>query len=297
MYREWRRVADSYDPPRVFVAEAWVDNSERLTRYLRPDELHSAFNFHYLQAPWKATALRATIDETLADHRLTGAPATWVMANHDVARQVSRLARPVDLQPNKQLDDLLGHPADWSLGLQRARAAALLMFALPGNAYVYQGEELGLAEVEDLPVGVLQDPTYHRTNGRVRGRDGCRVPIPWSGTSPPFGFSATSVSWLPQPADWASCTVAALEADPTSMLHLYRDALRLRRSLSTAADTMEWLTSPTDVLHFRRSPRWEIIVNLGVVPVDLPAGEVALSSGPLVDCELPPDTAAWLVSR
>ncbi|HET9760161.1 MAG TPA: glycoside hydrolase family 13 protein, partial [Nocardioidaceae bacterium] len=199
VYRAWRKIADSYDPPRVFVAEAWVDEPERLARYLRADELHTAFNFTYLQAIWEAGYLRHVIDETLAEQGAVGAPATWVLSNHDVARHVSRFARE-RTEPGSSLMQLLDLPADLELGRRRARAAVLLTLGLPGGAYVYQGEELGLPEVEDLPDDALQDPTWERAGHTDRGRDGCRVPLPWSGSAPPYGFSpegSTSEPWLP----------------------------------------------------------------------------------------------------
>ncbi|HEY7812511.1 MAG TPA: glycoside hydrolase family 13 protein, partial [Nakamurella sp.] len=176
IYRKWRAVADSYPDPKVFVAEAWVERPERLARYVRPGELHTAFNFDFVRAPWKAGALRETIDATMAEHEAVGAPPTWVLSNHDVIRHVSRLGRAPGEEPAFSLDDLIDVPLDLDLGLRRARAAALLMFALPGGAYVYQGEELGLPEVEDLPEDTLQDPTWVRSGHTQRGRDGCRVP-------------------------------------------------------------------------------------------------------------------------
>jgi alpha-glucosidase len=299
VYREWRRVADSYDEARVYVAEAWVDEPERLARYLRPDELHTAFNFTYLQAPWDAGYLRHVITETLDEHREVGAPATWVLSNHDVARHVSRYARDLDA-PGSSVMQLLGHPADLSLGRRRARAAVLLTLGLPGSAYVYQGEELGLEEVEDLPEEVLADPTWERSEHTDRGRDGCRVPIPWSGSAPPYGFSpddATAPPWLPQPEGWAALTVQAERDDPGSMLELYRSALRLRRATPALGDgDLTWLATPEGVLGFTREPGLACLVNVSAEPVPLPDGyDVLLASDELVDGRLPAATSAWLV--
>jgi alpha-glucosidase len=210
IYRSWRALADDYGDPRVFVAEAWVHDPERLARYVRPDELHTAFNFDFLLAPWQAESMRRSIDATLRTHAAVGAAPTWVLSNHDTVREASRYAREPGpahaVQRLLKLGDLLTLPADHALGLRRARAAALLMLALPGGAYVYQGEELGLPEVEDLPDDALQDPTWELSGRAERGRDGCRVPIPWSGSAPPFGFSppdAGAPPWLPQPPSWA----------------------------------------------------------------------------------------------
>ncbi|MCW2973299.1 MAG: alpha-glucosidase, partial [Thermoleophilia bacterium] len=151
IYREWRAVADEFSPPRAFVAEAWVDSPERMVRYLRPDELHTAFNFDYLTAPWRPEWLRRVIDATLASASEAGAPATWVLENHDVARVTSRFAREQHDRPGWGLRHFADQPLDLEVGTRRARAAALLMLALPGGAYVYQGQELGLPEVEDIP--------------------------------------------------------------------------------------------------------------------------------------------------
>lgn len=299
VYRAWRRVADSYQPPRVFVAEAWVSPPERMVQYLRPDELHTSFNFDFLVAPWQAERLRATIDSTIASHARVGAPPTWVLSNHDVVRPVSRLARPVTPENPQRLSDLLQLPADFALGLRRARAAALLMLALPGGAYVYQGEELGLPEVEDLPDEVLQDPTFVQSGGTQRGRDGCRVPLPWSGVRAPFGFSpegASQAPWLPQPASWATLTAQAQQDEPDSTLALYTQALRLRRAEPALGDgPMHWLPAPEGVLAFGRGAQFVCMVNVSADAVPLPAGAtVLIASQALAGHVLPRDTAAWL---
>ncbi|PZS34349.1 MAG: alpha-glucosidase [Pseudonocardiales bacterium] len=301
VYRSWRAVADSYAAPRVFVAEAWVTHPYRLALYVRRDELHTAFNFEYLMSPWTAGALRSTITETLAEHAVVGAPPTWVLSNHDVARHVSRYAREQTGQLTHTLDELVGKPADLQLGLRRARAAALLTLALPGGAYVYQGEELGLSEVEDLPEDTLQDPTWERSDHTQRGRDGCRVPIPWSGDEPPFGFSpdgAAGPPWLPQPADWKALTVEAQSDDPDSMLSLYRRALEIRREHPALGDgTMTWLDLPDGALGFAREPGFACVVNLSASDaVRVPAeADVLLASAPLTaGGDIPVDTAVWL---
>ncbi|MEO6083532.1 MAG: alpha-amylase family glycosyl hydrolase [Umezawaea sp.] len=295
VYREWRALAEEYDPPRVFVAEAWVDEPERLSRYLRADELHTAFNFGYLTTPWRADEMRKTIEETVAEHDAVGAPPTWVLSNHDVARHLSRYAR-LDQVGGRHVTDT---PADFALGYRRARAAVLLTLALPGSAYVYQGEELGLPEVEDLPDEVLQDPTWERSDHTQRGRDGCRVPLPWSGDAPPYGFSSGTTTWLPQPANWAPLTVAAQTGDPTSMLELYRTALRVRRDTEALGDgTLRFRDDlGHDAVAFDRPPGFTCVVNMGDAPVPLPPGTtVLLASDPLLPGDvLPGNTAVWLV--
>jgi alpha-glucosidase len=301
IYREWRRLADSYDPPRVFVAEAWVDEPERLSQYIRPDELHTAFNFNYLVAPWRPAELRKAIEETLSEHDAVGAPPTWVLSNHDVARHVSRYARVEQADRAFHLSGLTGIPVDLALGTRRARAAALLTLSLPGGAYVYQGEELGLPEVEDLPDAVLADPTWERSGHTDRGRDGCRVPIPWSGDAPPYGFGPGSSTWLPQPADWAPLTVAAETGDPASMLELYRAALRLRRELPALGDGTMRLRDDLGehVIAFDRDPGFTCVVNMGSEPVALPStARVLLASTDLPsDGTLPTEAAVWLTEQ
>jgi len=277
IYRDWRRVLDEYPGPRIGVAEAWTPGNDRTARYVRPDELHQAFNFHYLQTSWDAAALRAVVTETLAAMRPVGAPATWVLSNHDVVRHRTRLGGP-------------------SGGLPRARAAALLMLALPGSAYLYQGEELGLPEVTELPDDVRQDPSFFRGSGQDGLRDGCRVPLPWERDGPSCGFGAAA-GWLPQPPGWGELSVAAQSGDPDSTLELYREALRIRRGHPGLGDgaELEWLPAPEGVLAFRRGG-FVCTVNTGPEPARLPwkPGELLLASGPCrAGAELPPDTAAW----
>jgi alpha-glucosidase len=301
IFRGWRAVANSYDEPRVFVAEAWMGAPDRLARYVRPDELHTAFNFDYLTAPWRADRLREAIDTNLVAFGAVGAPGTWVLSNHDVARHVSRYGRPQPDEPVRALSDFLkDKPFDLELGTRRARAAALLTLALPGGAYIYQGEELGLWEIEDLPEELLQDPTWKRSGGTDRGRDGCRVPMPWSGDFPPFGYSppaATAEPWLPQPTAWKSLTVQAQHGDEKSMLELYRKALHLRRAHPALGDgTMTWdPTAQEEVLSFTREPGFQCVVNLSKHQIVLPDHtEVILSSAPVHDGCLQSDTAVWL---
>ncbi|MFF1869282.1 glycoside hydrolase family 13 protein [Kitasatospora herbaricolor] len=295
IYRSWRAIADSYSGTRILIGEVWLPDAERFARYLRPDELHTAFNFDFLARPWDAEGLRASIDSTLALHAPVGAPATWVLCNHDVTRTVTRYGRR-----DTRFDfatKAFGTPTDLELGLRRARAAALLSLALPGAVYLYQGEELGLPEVEDLPVERLQDPMHLRSGGTDPGRDGCRVPLPWAGTEAPYGFSPAGVEpWLPQPADWAALTVEAQAADPGSMLALYRTALAVRRAeAGLRGDKFEWLAGDAGVLAFRRGTGFSCVVNLSPDPAPLPAGAtVLLASGPLPDGLLPADTAVWL---
>ncbi|MGW3724457.1 glycoside hydrolase family 13 protein [Streptomyces sp. NPDC000851] len=294
IYRDWRKILDAYSPPRTAVAEAWVPGARR-ARYARPDELGQAFNFEYLQADWDAEEIRRVITDSLADAHAAGASATWVLSNHDVVRHTSRLMFPPGTDDNAWLLSGGTAPAiDAVAGLRRARAATLLMLALPGSSYVYQGEELGLPEVADLPTAVLKDPIWEQT-GRVRkGRDGCRVPLPWTTTGPSYGFGAGG-AWLPQPASFASYAVQAQDGVEGSTLELYRRALRLRRKL-VEGETLTWAgDTPAGVLQFTRSDRWRCVANLSGTPVPMPPGEPLLTSAPLEpDGRLGPDTTAWL---
>ncbi|WEO94161.1 glycoside hydrolase family 13 protein [Streptomyces sp. FXJ1.172] len=288
IYRSWRTVADAYDG--VFVGEVWLPDAERFARYLRPGELHTAFNFSFLSCAWDSARLRTAIDTTLAEHAPVGAPATWVLSNHDVTRTVTRYGRA-----DTAFDfaaKAFGTPTDLALGTRRARAAALLSLALPGSVYLYQGEELGLPEAE-IPVDRIQDPMYFRSGGAAPGRDGCRVPLPWADGMPYAGFS-TQEPWLPQPVDWTSYAVDRQQRDPRSMLSLYREAIAIRPVFGDGP--LAWLPAPDGVLAFARAEGVMCVVNLASTPAVLPAhSRLLLGSGPLDDAgRLPQDTAVWL---
>ena len=289
--------ADGYDGERKFVAEAWVGDADRLARYLRPDALHTAFNFDFLACAWDASELRGVIEATLSAHDAVGAPATWVLSNHDVARHVTRYGR-LRSGLDRDWTSADGAGVDLELGTRRARAAALLALALPGGAYVYQGEELGLWEVEDIPEPLLQDPGWARRP--ADGRDGCRVPLPWSNDAAAFGFSpagATSPPWLPQPAAWEGLAAEAQARDPRSMLSLYRAALRLRHTHPALGDgTLAWDDdAPPGTLGFAREPGFYCLINLSSEAVRVPAHHaVLLASAALDGGSLPPDAAVWL---
>jgi alpha-glucosidase len=298
IYREWRQIADSHPGERVLIGEVWLPDAERLTRYLRPDELHSAFNFDFLCCAWDAGRLREVIDATLDSHARVGAAPTWVLSNHDVVRHVTRYGR-ADTAFSMS-DRRIGEPSDLQLGTRRARAAALLTFSLPGAVYLYQGDELGLWEVEDLPDELLQDPIWERSGHTDRGRDGCRVPLPWSGSERPFSFGPEqSTPWLPQPAQWKELTAEAQSGDEGSMLELYRAALRLRHAEPAFGSAeMRWLDSPPGVLSYRRGDDITVVINVSPHPVELPRHDgVLISSAPVLGGVLAPDCAAWLRTR
>ena len=310
--RRWRTVADSYADSelgaRVFVSEAWVTPAAELAKYVRPDELHSTFNFDALMCEWSAESQRHVIDLTLTATGAVGAPPTWVLANHDTTRVVTRYGRSVtgarftqdgmDLASFAGVGSVPEGATDVTLGRKRARAAVLLELALPGGAYVYQGDELGLEEVEDIPEELLQDPTWERSGHVVRGRDGCRVPIPWSGTRAPYGFgSADNPPWLPQPEGWAAVTAEAQDGDAASHLNHYRAALAERRRHPALGDgTLTWDDDvPAGVLSFTREPGFRCVVNFGPDLYDLPAdAQILIASGNAASGTLGVDEAVWL---
>ncbi|MEX3107162.1 MULTISPECIES: glycoside hydrolase family 13 protein [unclassified Streptomyces] len=291
IYRAWRKVLDEYAGERIFVAEAWTPTVERTANYVRPDELHQAFNFQYLATDWDAAKLREVIDLTLESMRPVGAPATWVLSNHDVTRHATRFANEPGLGTQIRL------AGDRELGLRRARAATLLMLALPGSAYLYQGEELGLPDVVDLPDEVRQDPAYFRGAGQDGFRDGCRVPIPWSREGESYGFGAGG-SWLPQPASWGPLSVEAQTGVAGSTLELYRSALAVRHEHADlgAGESVEWLPSPEGVLAFRRG-EFVAFANTTGEAVSVPEyGHVLLASGEFDGVSVPADTTVWFTA-
>ena len=310
VYREWRALTDSYAPARelTLVGEVWVPEVRQLADYLRSDELHQAFYFDLLTQPWNADDVRGAVERGLAQMDTTGSIVTWTLSNHDIPRTVSRYGRVT-------IDDFHGTSADplqlartrgevdLELGQQRARAAILLLLALPGSVYLYQGEELGLPEVYDLPDDVRQDPIFFRSGGTEIGRDGCRVPLPWDQDArPSFGFSpagATAEPWLPQPDWFGKYAVASQRNDAASCLHLYRAALTHRRGLfPDPLGALEWLDTAgrADVLAFRRGGAVCVLVT-GSAPFALPLswGAVVLRSADMAaERMLPGNAAAWL---
>ncbi len=302
IYREWRAVLDSIGPDLLLVAEAWVEPPERTALYVRADEMSQAFNFGFLKAGWDAAAMRDVIDATAAANDAVGAPTTWVLSNHDVVRHATRFG----YRPGTNFDRGVGPgdpQPDAALGLARARAATLFMLGLPGSAYLYQGEELGLPEHTLIDDAVRQDPTWFRSGATVRGRDGCRVPLPWSGEPPGYGFNATGASWLPRPEGWGELAPSAQEDDPASTLRLYRDALATRRRLRLGRGSITWLAAPPQVLALRNGTT-AVVLNTGDEPavVDL-TGQVLLRSWTGPDdgaaegrVTIPANGACWVVS-
>lgn len=293
IYRRWRRILDSYDGDRSLVAEAWVADPTRLAMYLRPDEMHTAFNFEFLDSRWDAKAYRDVISKTMAADHAVGAPTTWVLSNHDVVRHVSRFGLSDPGASHEGLGERDEQP-DNEIGLRRARAGSLMMLALPGSAYLYQGEELGLPEHTTLPDELRQDPTWFRSERTRVGRDGCRIPMPWTAGSPGLGFSPNGEVWLPQPESYDELAADRQMEDPSSTWSLYHAALAKRRELALGAGELTWVDAGADLVAFDNGPV-RVMTNVLGAPVDLPAGyEVLLSSVPVTDGVLPTDATVWL---
>ncbi|TAM66679.1 MAG: alpha-amylase [Microbacteriaceae bacterium] len=297
IYRGWNTVLAEYGGDRILVAEAWVSPAERLSRYVRHDEMQQAFNFIYMTAGWDAVAMRHAIDDSLETNAAVGATTTWVLSNHDVVRHASRfgLADPARWPRGIGPD---GEQPDAVLGLSRARAATLLMLALPGSGYLYQGEELGLPEHTTLPAAARQDPSFFRTNGAEAGRDGCRVPLPWSADAPGYGFGPRDAAapWLPQPDAFREHAVDRQDGVAGSTLEFYRRALALRRELGLGGGTLSWRGSSASVLDLQNG-QTRAIVNFGPHPVRLPDGAIVLlASDETAVCAgaLQPNKAVWL---
>ncbi len=297
VYRGWRAVADSYDPPRMFVGEVWLDDPARLALYLRPDELHSSFAFELTDPDWDPDGLRAAITSGVRAAQTAGVAPTWTLSNHDIPRHVSRYGRPAMTRERFGATKYDMQGLDLERGRSRSRAAALLLLGLPGSAYLYQGEELGLEEVMAIPDELRDDPVFVRRAGVEVGRDGCRVPLPWRPDGESFGFGANG-AWLPQPAHWAELAVSVQQGDDASMLELYRRTLAVRRALP-ALHTMDmrWVDSPQEVLHWRRphpDGPVDVVVTMGEQPHRLPDGEVVVASHPPDGGLLPAGAAAWV---
>jgi alpha-glucosidase len=295
IYRDWHALVEEYAGDRALCAEAWLPTIPQTALWVRPDEMQQAFNFAYLQTDWDADELRDVITESLEAYAAVGAPSTWVLSNHDVIRHATRLALVEPIPQGWGIGPATPNRPDPVLGLRRARAASALMLALPGGAYIYQGEELGLPEAIDIPDADRQDPTWFRTDHERYGRDGCRVPLPWDATAPAYGFSPTGASWLPQPAEWRALARDVQRADADSTLNLYRRLLAERRTHALGTGALEWIGGLGDDVVAFRNGNVTVVANLGTEPVPLPAGAVLVASEPGATDVLAPDTTVWLL--
>lgn len=307
IYRAWRELLDSYNPrdadgydsaaDRAMCAEAWVSPPERLARYVRPDEFHQAFNFAFLETPWRAADLHESITSSYRSNDSVGAPTTWVLSNHDVVRHATRLALPVG-QPRPNGIRAEDPQPDAALGLRRALAATALELALPGGAYLYQGEELGLPDHTTMPDEARQDPTWERSEHTEAGRDGCRVPMPWVKDAPSFGFGPSEATWLPQPEVYGDLAVDQQDGVAGSTLEFYRRMLRERHARELGSGSLTWVEGAgDDVVAFVNSrdgheDLW-VVTNFGE-PVALPDDAfVVLSSGDADSLTVERDVTVW----
>jgi alpha-glucosidase len=295
VYRRWRKIADSYDPPRIFVAEAWLDTPEKRARYLRADELHTGFNFDLLTAEWNGDKWRNIVDSSIAADALVGAPTTWVTENHDVRRSPTRYGGRIVHREVASIKHI-------ALGRVRALAAVYTILALPGTTYLFNGQELGLEEVIDLDDAEREDPHFHRTKGEHLGRDGCRVPMPWSksGVSLGFGSDDGDKPWLSQPAMWSTLSVEAQDADASSSLQRVRTATAVRRlQPALQRGSFAWVDELCNdgVIAFRRSvvgaPSVVCVANMGSSPTAPVVGALLCASGEVAGGVVLPNTTAW----
>ena len=297
IFRRWRRILDGYSPERAMCGEAYVLPLSFMAKWVRPDEFHQTFNFRFLDTEWHAPLIKATIDESFTAFGEVGAPSTWVLSNHDAIRHASRMGGLTG-RPTASDGVGPGHPQpDRELGLSRARAATMFMLGLPGSAYLYQGEELGLPEHTTLEPEHRQDPTFARTQGERLGRDGCRVPLPWEAAGGKnFGFGPSDASWLPAPEIYGSYARDTQEGTAGSTLELYKHALAARKSWNLGNGSFEWvpgLVSPTTLAY--KNGDILVVHNFGEDAVALPEGEVILQSwaGACTDA-LPANQTVWL---
>ena len=297
VYAAWREVFNEYDPPRVAVAEAWVHPNRR-PPYASPNGLGQAFNFDLLASKWDADSFRKIITDNLEMSAETGSSSTWVMSNHDVIRHATRLAIPgygesadgFGDEHRWYVENRLNPNLDLDLGLARAKAATLLILALPGSTYIYQGEELGLHEVLDIPGESMQDPQWFSGEGKLKSRDGCRVPLPWTSAGSSYGFGKGGAH-LPQPSWFAQVNVESQEAED-STLNLYREAIALRKA-SFSTDSLKWLNLGPNATALERDGI-VCVTNFGKEGLELPSGKVLLSSGAISGGKLPGNATAWV---
>jgi len=292
IYREWRAVFNEYDPPRIAVAESWVPHSRKFL-YASPDSLGQVFNFDLVASEWGAEDYKKIVDQNVEFERESGSSSTWVLSNHDIIRHATRLAFPRGLDQSAWYRANRFNPnVDVELGMRRALAGTLHILGLPGSTYIYQGEELGLPEVLDIPDEDMQDPTWERYGHKSKSRDGCRVPIPWTRSGSSFGFGPNG-SHLPQPQWFGDYSVEAQEGVPGSALELYREAIALRNTL-LGDNSFRWIHTDDSVLHYERNNGWQVITNFGDTPVDMPVGEVLICSAEHDGTMLPGNATAWL---
>lgn len=258
LYRDWRRIADSYHPPRLLLGETWVGRLERMASYYGgDDELHLALNFPFLLAGFSADALARVVGETLAALPDRACPV-WTGSNHDVGR----------------------FPTRWCGGDEaKARLALLVLATLPGTLVLYYGDEIALTDVRVPPERQRDQMTWHGL-GRYGCRDDGRTPMPWD-PSPGAGFTtAPAGPWLPL-GDHRTANVATQREDRSSVLWLCHDLLALRRSeFAGRVPRYERLAAPGGIWRYRTGTL-TVTANFSPDPVALPgpAGQIVVATG------------------
>lgn len=300
IFREWRKVINEYGHDKILCAEANVDPVERITDWVRSDEMHQAFNFAYLYAKWDPQELKEVITESFEAFDKVGAPTTWVLSNHDKMRHATRFGQehdhgrgsdglgPDDIQPNTKL------------GLARAQASSLFMMGMPGGIYLYQGEELGLHDNTMIPPTYRQDPTFLRTEGTRMGRDGSRVPLPWTRNGFSYGFNDSGASWLPQPPEWPDLSRQAQETEADSTLTMYRKALALRKERELGSGSFAWVDTQQEGILAYMNGSTMVIMNMTDQRISIPVFYPVLhqsSPDATYAGTLSPNSSVWLEKK
>ena len=292
VYRSWRKLFNTYDPPRVAVAEANVHPS-RMPLYASEETLGQSFDFRFIDAAFSARTYKDCVSQSLELAKKNNSSTTWTLGNHDQMRYATKLGlHPIVDRNEWLLSNGQSHPVDFEIGTRCSVAGNLFILALPGCTYIYQGDELGIHEVADIPVDQIQDPVYLRNHKQAKGRDGARVPLPWTQGGTNFGFGA-GTPHLPQPQWFGDFSVEAESGVAGSPLEIFRKALKLRRELQCAEEITWHQTSSEDVLHFSRPNGWNCITNFKAHKYSIPAGEVILASTPIVDGKISAGTTVW----
>jgi alpha-glucosidase len=292
VYRSWRKLFNTYDPPRVAVAEANVHPS-RMPLYASEETLGQSFDFRFIDAAFSARTYKDCVSQSLELAKKNNSSTTWTLGNHDQMRYATKLGlHPIVDRNEWLLSNGQSHPVDFEIGTRCSVAGNLFILALPGCTYIYQGDELGIHEVADIPVDQIQDPVYLRNLKQAKGRDGARVPLPWTRGGTNFGFGA-GTPHLPQPQWFGDFSVEAESGVAGSPLEIFRKALKLRRELQCAEEITWHQTSSEDVLHFSRPNGWNCITNFKAHKYSIPAGEVILASSPIVDGKISAGTTVW----
>ena len=322
VWRQFRTTIDRYmdrhpDRDLMMVAEAYMNGRpELLAAFVNDEQFHQAFAFDLLLSPWEKSEMERAIGDTLGIVSIGSSP-TWALNNHDVQRVVTRLGRSDATDPKTRSNNALetaSGDVDVTRGERRARAMITLATALPGSLYLYMGEELGLPEWLDVPDDRREDPVFAQTNGAQIGRDGCRVPLPWTDDpSTAHGFSAVDDGesapepWLPQPGWWGTYAVDELDGDDNSTLELYRAVLAARREVAVPQGLVASVVDLGAGLVSVRRGDLLVVTNTTDAPIALDMQhEPIVAAVPVFASEptelhtpgvIPPDSTIWFVNE